>query len=67
MKAGVITFHSANNYGANLQTWALQKVLKNYGVEAGVIHYHPDVLTICRSHGWYPGNGKAAKEIQTIP
>lgn len=44
MKAGVITFHSANNYGANLQTWALQKVLKNYGVEAGVIHYHPDVI-----------------------
>ncbi len=44
MKVGVITFHSANNYGATLQTWALQKVLKNYGLDAGVIHYHPDII-----------------------
>lgn len=44
MKAGVITFHSANNYGAILQTWALQKVLKDYGIDAGVIHYHPDII-----------------------
>jgi Coenzyme F420-reducing hydrogenase, beta subunit len=44
MKAGVITFHSANNYGATLQTWALQKVLKDYGIEASVIHYHPDII-----------------------
>lgn len=44
MKVGVITFHSANNYGATLQTWALQKVLKNLGCDAGVIHYHPDVI-----------------------
>ncbi|HWT75196.1 MAG TPA: polysaccharide pyruvyl transferase family protein, partial [Mobilitalea sp.] len=46
MKAGVITFHSANNYGATLQTWALQKVLKDYGLDAGVIHYHPDVIDL---------------------
>ena len=44
MKVGVITFHSANNYGATLQTWALQKVLKNHGLDAGVIHYHPDII-----------------------
>jgi coenzyme F420-reducing hydrogenase beta subunit len=44
MRAGVITFHSANNYGATLQTWALQKVLKDYGIDAGVIHYHPDII-----------------------
>ena len=44
MKVGVMTFHSANNYGATLQTWALQKVLKDYGLDAGVIHYHPDVI-----------------------
>lgn len=44
MKAGVITFHSANNYGAILQTWALQKTLKNLGVDTGVIHYHPDII-----------------------
>ncbi len=44
MKVGVITFHNANNYGAILQTWALQKVLTNLGMEAGVIHYHPDII-----------------------
>lgn len=44
MKVGVVTFHNAHNYGASLQTWALQKVLKNLGTEPGVIHYHPDVI-----------------------
>jgi hypothetical protein len=44
MNAGVITFHSAHNYGASLQTWALQKVLKNMGVEPFVIHYHPNII-----------------------
>jgi len=44
MKVGVVTFHSANNYGATLQTWALQKVLKDLGADASVINYHPDVI-----------------------
>lgn len=44
MKAGVITFHSAHNFGASLQTWALQKVLKNYKIEASVINYHPSII-----------------------
>jgi len=46
LKVGVVTFHSANNYGATLQAWALQKVLKDYGVDAGVIHYHPDIIDL---------------------
>jgi len=44
VKAGVITFHSAHNFGATLQTWALQKVLKNYHIEASVINYHPSII-----------------------
>lgn len=44
MKVGVITFHSAHNYGASLQAWALQKVLKELGTEPGIIHYHPEVI-----------------------
>ena len=44
MKVGVVTFHNAHNYGASLQTWALQKVLKNLGTEPGVIHYHPNII-----------------------
>lgn len=44
MKVGVITFHNAHNYGASLQAWALQKVLKNLGTEPGIIHYHPESI-----------------------
>ncbi len=44
MKAGVITFHSAHNYGASLQTWALQQALKKLDVEPCVIHYHPEII-----------------------
>lgn len=44
MKVGVITFHSANNYGATLQAWALQKVLKDMGMNTGIINYHPTVI-----------------------
>ncbi|MBQ9341877.1 MAG: polysaccharide pyruvyl transferase family protein [Lachnospiraceae bacterium] len=40
MKVGVVTFHRAYNYGAVLQTWALQKALKNIGVTPFVINYH---------------------------
>lgn len=44
MKAGVITFHSAHNFGASLQAWALQKALENYKIEASVINYHPSII-----------------------
>lgn len=44
MKVGVITFHSAHNYGASLQTWALQKALKKMGQDPCVINYHPEVI-----------------------
>ncbi|MDD5933945.1 MAG: polysaccharide pyruvyl transferase family protein [Clostridiales bacterium] len=44
MKVGVVTFHNAHNYGASLQTWALQKVLKNLGTDPCVVHYHPDII-----------------------
>lgn len=44
MKAGVITFHSAHNFGASLQTWALQQALLDLGVEPCVINYHTPVI-----------------------
>ena len=44
MKVGVVTFHSANNYGAVLQTWALQRVLRDLNITTGVINYHPDII-----------------------
>ena len=44
MKAGVITFHSAHNFGASLQTWALQQALADLCVEPSVINYHTPVI-----------------------
>lgn len=44
MKAGVITFHSAHNFGASLQTWALQQALLSLGVEPCVINYHTPII-----------------------
>jgi hypothetical protein len=39
MKIGVLTFHRAINYGAVLQAFALQQVLKGLGHDACVIDY----------------------------
>lgn len=39
MKIGILTFHRAHNYGAVLQCYALQEVLKGMGHEVEVINY----------------------------
>ena len=39
MKIGVITYHRAINYGAILQTYALQVALNKIGIESEVIDY----------------------------
>lgn len=44
MKIGIFTFHCAINYGAVLQTFALQEYLKKQGHEVYVINYRPDYL-----------------------
>lgn len=38
-KAGIITFHNAENYGAALQTFALMKTLQTLGCDCEVIDY----------------------------
>lgn len=38
-KIGIITFHSAHNYGAMLQAYALQKKIENMGQEVNIIDY----------------------------
>lgn len=43
MKIGIITFHNSTNYGAVLQTVALQKKLKELGYNPEIINY------ICRN------------------
>lgn len=39
MKIGILTFHRAHNYGAVLQCYALQEVLKSMGHNVSVIDY----------------------------
>lgn len=41
MKVGIITFHKAINYGAVLQVFALQNVIKSFGIDVNVINYIP--------------------------
>lgn len=39
MKVGIITFHSAHNFGALLQVYALQEYLNKNNIEAQVVNY----------------------------
>lgn len=39
MKLGILTFHRAKNYGAVMQTYALNKVTRNLGFDSEVIDY----------------------------
>lgn len=41
MKIGILTFHWATNYGAVLQTYALQQYLVDKGNEVFIINYKP--------------------------
>lgn len=39
-KIGILTFQDSPNYGANLQAYALQEVIKKFGYDVEVIDYH---------------------------
>ena len=40
MKIGILTFHKARNYGAILQTYALQKKLRQFNSDTEIIDYN---------------------------
>lgn len=42
MKIGVITVHSTEDYATILQTWAMQKLLREYDLEPGILHYRTE-------------------------
>ena len=44
MKIGVITFHSAHNYGAVLQAWSLQEYLRQQGHEVEIVNLRLPVI-----------------------
>ena len=41
MKIGILTFHSAHNYGAVIQCYGLQQYLTSLGHQVFVIDYRP--------------------------
>lgn len=43
MLTGILTFHSAHNYGAMLQAYAMKKYMEKYG-ESRIINYSPDYI-----------------------
>lgn len=45
MRIGILTFHRARNYGAVLQAYGLQEVLKKMGHYVEIIDYRPEVLS----------------------
>lgn len=44
MKIGILTFHCAHNYGAVLQCYALQEILKSFGYDVEIIDYRPSYI-----------------------
>jgi len=44
-KVGVITFHNYDNYGAVLQSYALQECIKRYGAQTEIIDYNCKYIT----------------------
>ena len=45
MRIGILTFHRASNYGAVLQTYALQQICALSGHNTDVIDYQPKYIT----------------------
>jgi hypothetical protein len=44
MRIGILTFHRAHNYGAVLQAYALQEIIKGLGHEVEIIDYRQPVI-----------------------
>lgn len=44
MKIGILTFHSAHNYGAVLQAYGTQEYLRSQGHDAEIIDYRPHYI-----------------------
>lgn len=42
MKAGILTYHAAHNYGSNLQAYALQKTISKLGVDCEIINFRTE-------------------------
>lgn len=62
--AYIITMHCPLNYGAILQTYALQTYLKSLGLQVSIIDYRPDYI-VCDQNIMYVGGEQYKKNIFT--
>lgn len=61
-RVGILTFHSANNFGALLQAVSLQKTITEYdNVECKLINYEPEFIR--KDYSISPFNSKHPKAI----
>ena len=67
MKIGILTFHNAINYGAVLQTYATQELLKSMGYEAEVIDYHNRAIDADYERFEFHVSNMPKKRIWQIP
>lgn len=63
-KIGILTYHSGYNYGASLQAYALQKVIKNLNYEVEIINFEKDDFIASRE--MITKHPKRIKEIVKI-
>ena len=68
-KIGIMTFHRALNYGAVLQAYALQQVLRSLGKDAQIIDYRCkriEKLYAPFSAGTYTGVMPKMKKVAAV-
>ena len=61
MKVGILTFHDTDSYGAVLQAYALQTILKNLGVESSFVSFEKSTSAAERA---VPGNPAIRRLIE---
>lgn len=61
-KVGIITFHTALNYGAVLQTYALQTFLTEHRISNVILDYHCPYLDVCYKP-FYVSDGKVLNSL----
>ena len=63
MRVGILTYHRSQNYGAQLQTWALKSYVSSLGHDVNVIDYWPDYHDRLYRHKYFDRGVFAGKSI----
>lgn len=53
MKIGILTFHNSENYGASLQCFALQKILRDLVEDCNVINFKKEKVFVKENRGLF--------------